>query len=159
MRLWRIAAETRDYAADDLSGAGAARHPGRWNAAQEPVIYTATSPALATLETLAHLPDSGLPLNRYLVQIEVPAASWAARERRTPAQLPTTWDAIPAGLASVRVGSAWLSKGNTLLMELPSAIVPEESVVLINPRHPDAHGLRARAIRRVEFQRSLRSGP
>lgn len=159
MKLWRIAAETRDYAADDLSGGGAARYPGRWNAAQEPVIYTATTPALAMLETLAHLPDSGLPLNRYLVQIDVPADSWAAREQRTPTQLPVTWDAIPAGLASVRVGSAWLAKGNSLLMELPSAIVPEESVVLINPRHPEARVLKARALRRVEFQRSLRSGP
>ena len=51
MKLWRIAAETRQYAADDLSGAGAARHPGRWNDVGEPVLYTAPSISLAVLET------------------------------------------------------------------------------------------------------------
>lgn len=31
MILWRIAAETRKYPTDDLSGGGAAVSPGRWN--------------------------------------------------------------------------------------------------------------------------------
>ena len=30
--VWRIAADTRDYPADDLSGAGAKATGGRWNA-------------------------------------------------------------------------------------------------------------------------------
>jgi len=60
--LWRIATETRSYRADDLSGAGAAISPGRWNDTGEPVLYTAPSIALAVLETAAHLDDAGLPL-------------------------------------------------------------------------------------------------
>ena len=74
MILWRIAAETRKYGADDLSGAGAAKSPGRWNDDGQPALYTAPTIAIAVLETAAHVDDSGLPLNRYLVQIDVPDA-------------------------------------------------------------------------------------
>jgi len=41
MILWRIAADTRQYRADDLSGGGAAKGPGRWNDKGEAVLYTA----------------------------------------------------------------------------------------------------------------------
>ena len=57
MRLWRIAAETREYAAIDLSGAGAAKSPGRWNDYKEPVVYCAPTIAMAVLETAAHIDE------------------------------------------------------------------------------------------------------
>lgn len=41
MRLWRIAAETRRYAATDLSGRGAASYPGRWNDEGLPATWAA----------------------------------------------------------------------------------------------------------------------
>ncbi len=154
--LWRIAAETRRHGADDLSGAGAARYPGRWNDAGQPVVYTATSMALAVLETVAHLDDGGLPLNRYLVEVRVPAAAWAAREELAAAELPPTWAAIPAGRASVRLGSAWLASRRSALLLLPSAVLPEERVALLNPAHPLAAGLSARVLRRFEYRRVLR---
>ena len=109
MKLWRIAAETRDYAATDLSGAGAARHPGRWNDYGEPVVYCAPTIAMAVLETAAHIDDGGLPLNRYLVEIDVAETLWARHEDTRAATLPSTWGAIPAGQASVRFGSRWLA--------------------------------------------------
>ena len=72
MKLWRIAAETRKYAAHDLSGGGAAASPGRWNDDKQAVIYSAPTIAIAVLETAAHIDDAGLPLNRFLVEINVP---------------------------------------------------------------------------------------
>ena len=152
MILWRIATETRSYCADDLSGAGAALSPGRWNDTGEPLLYTAPSIALAVLETAAHLDDAGLPLNRYLVEITVPAPTWKAREDADPAELDPTWNAIPAGRGSVRHGSAWIRAARSALMTVPSVIVPEERIVLINPRHPGAAGLRARVVRRFDYQ-------
>ena len=80
MKLWRIAAETRTYPATDLSGGGAAKSPGRWNEAGQHVLYTAPTIAIAVLETAAHIDDGGLPLNRYLIEIEVPEAVWKARK-------------------------------------------------------------------------------
>ena len=77
--LFRVATETRSYPADDLSGGGAAAEPGRWNKKGESVLYTATSVALATLETVVHVNPTGLPLNKFLVQIVVPPTSYGPR--------------------------------------------------------------------------------
>jgi len=156
MILWRIAAETRLHRADDLGGAGAARWPGRWNDEGEPIVYCAPTIAMAVLETAANVDDAGLPLDRYLVEIRVPEVLWARREELKTARLPAAWDAIPAGRASVRIGSDWLSSLRSPILLAPSAIVPEERVALINPRHPDAARITARAVRRFEYNRLYR---
>jgi RES domain-containing protein len=135
VKLWRIAAETRAYPATDMSGGGAALRPGRWNGDKEPIIYSALTISMAVLETAAHIDDTGLPLNRYLIELNVPEHIWASREVVNPRKLPSTWAAIPAGRASVKVGSEWLSSLRSAILVVPSVIVPEESVVLINPRH------------------------
>ena len=106
MILWRIAADTRRYRADDLSGAGAARSPGRWNDVGQAVLYTAPTIAMAVLETAAHIDDGGLPLNRYLVEITVPDATWSARETLDIGTLDITWSAIPAGRGAGSAGRA-----------------------------------------------------
>ena len=95
MRAWRIATDAPDYPADDLTGAGAKITGGRWNRAGRPILYCADSPSLACLETLVHLGTGDLPLNRYLVGIDIPDQVWNAREIHTPATLPVGWDAIP----------------------------------------------------------------
>lgn len=156
MKLWRIATETRMYGATDLSGTGAAKYPGRWNDDGEPVVYAAASIALATLETAAHVDPGGLPLNRYLIEIEVPDDVWSARMQFTVQGLPSAWNAVPAGMASVRVGSQWLQSARTAVATVPSVIVPEELVALINPRHPDAARVSATNLRRFEFDALFR---
>jgi RES domain-containing protein len=156
MRLWRIAAETRRYAADDLSGAGAAKYPGRWNDAGQAVVYAAETIALAVLETAAHIDDAGLPLNRFVVAIDVPDEIWSARETLVVKALPPNWEAIPAGSATVRIGSAWLTEARSAMLVAPSVIVPEESICLVNPAHPDAEGVRATAIRLFHYARLFR---
>lgn len=158
MNLWRIATETRAYAPNDLSGAGAAKNPGRWNAATEAVVYCAPTLAMAVLETAAHIDDSGLPLNKFVVLIEVPDAVWAQREVVALAALPTTWNTIPAGGGSVRFGSEWLASMRTALLVLPSVIVPEEDIALINPRHPAAARITAKALRRFDYNQLFRGG-
>ncbi|MFO1271983.1 MAG: RES family NAD+ phosphorylase [Rubrivivax sp.] len=156
MILWRIAADTRSYGADDLSGAGAAKSPGRWNDTGQPVVYAAPTIAMAVLETAAHIDDGGLPLNRYLVEITVPDATWKAREVLDQSRLDATWAAIPAGRGSVKPGSDWIKGGTAALLVVPSVIVPEESAVVINASHPDAAGLKARIVRLFEYNRLFR---
>lgn len=151
MRLWRIATETRAFAAQDLSGKGAAISPGRWNGPGQAVVYAAPTVALAMLETAAHINTAGLPLNRFLVAIDMPDALWAQRQDIAADQLPPGWAAIPAGLTSVEVGSQWLSRQSSLLLCVPSVIVPEEPVTLINPAHPMASQLTAHKVRPVTY--------
>lgn len=158
MILWRIAAETRKYAADDLSGKGAAVHPGRWNEERQAVVYAAPTIAMAVLETAAHIDDGGLPLNRFVVRIDLPEAVWAAREELQVAALPTGWAAVPAGKASVKIGSDWLRSLRSAILLAPSVIVPEEWVALINPAHADASRIVASVVRPFEYSRLFRPG-
>jgi RES domain-containing protein len=157
MKLWRIAADTRQYRAADLSGGGAARRPGRWNDTGEPVIYAAPAISMAVLETAAHIDDKGLPLNRYLLEIEVPDDVWTLREELDVATLPSTWSAIPAGQASVRIGSAWLASLRSPILLVPSVVVPEERTSLINPAHKESKRITARVVRQFEYNRLFRA--
>jgi RES domain-containing protein len=147
-RVWRIATDTREYEADDLSGAGAARTGGRWNQAGDPLVYASESQALACLETVVHLNAGGLPLNRYLVAITIPDPVWTNALTETQASLPVGWDADPPGRVSIRFGAAWLRGMGSALLRVPSAIVPDEYNVLINPKHPGAAAITAAKLRR-----------
>ena len=158
MILWRIASETSQYGAADLSGAGAAAKPGRWNAIGEAVLYAAPTIAMAVLETAAHIDDAGLPQNRFVVRIDVPEKMWRARITLGVDALPVTWTAIPAGSASVGVGSRWIREGASVLLEVPSVIVPEETVVALNATHPEIERLKATVVRRFDYPRLFRGG-
>lgn len=147
-RFWRIATDARTYEADDLSGAGAKISGGRWNEVGVAIVYAASSRALACLETVVHLNSGGLPLNRYLVEIEVPDEVLAPAEVATSGSLPVGWDAEPAGRVSISFGSQWAQSQRTALLLVPSVIVPEENNLLINPAHPDAKGIKARKVRK-----------
>lgn len=151
MKLFRIASSGKSWLPADMSGAGAAAEPGRWNGPGEHVIYAAPSLAMAILETSAHIDDGGLPLNKYVIEIEVPPALWASRRILTPADLPGGWDAIPHGLASTSAGSAWIQSCSEAILELPSVIAPEETIVLINPNHAEAKTIRGAVTRRFQY--------
>lgn len=146
--VWRIATDTPAYEADDLSGAGAKNTGGRWNEKNVPMVYASETRALACLETVVHLNAGGLPLNRYLVAVVIPDTVWASAETQSASSLPVGWDAEPAGRASVKFGTDWLRSQRSVVLVIPSVIVPEESNVLINPRHAASAGITATKIRK-----------
>ena len=148
--FWRIASDTPRFVADDMSGAGAEAIGGRWNEIGVAVVYAASSRALACLETVVHLGTGGLPLNRYLVEIEVPDDMMASAEVLDPDKA-IGWDAEPAGQVSIAFGTEWVKSRRSLLLIVPSVIVPEESNLLINPGHPDAGQISARKVRKWLF--------
>ena len=153
--VWRIATDTPDYEADDRTGAGAKKTGGRWNEVGTPMLYASTSRALACLETVVHLNAGGLPLNRYLVQIEAPDAAMAAAEVVDPSTL-VGWDAEPAGRASIRYGTDWVRSQRSLLLIAPSVIVPEEQNVLINPLHAEMSRIGVVKLRRWTYDPRLK---
>ena len=153
--VWRIAAETADHGSDDLSGRGAEKTGGRWSRKGTPVIYASCSIALVYLETMVHL--SGLellPLNRYLIRIDIPGTAWKARTV-FDAATHVGWDALPTGLVSLNWGTHWVRSRRSLIAEVPSIVVPEESNILICPSHPDAPKLIAKKIRRLNYDARL----
>lgn len=155
MRVWRLGTTTRDYLAQDLSGRGAEITGGRWNSKGVPVVYCTSNVSLACLETLAHFNAEDLPLNRYIVEIEVPSIVWAKRKRVADKSLPATWDAIPAALASVSFGDAWCKAGAQAVLEVPSAIIGRDQVFVINPRHPDARLITATVAEKFIYDHRL----
>ena len=144
--IWRIAVEAPAYAANDLSGTGAKLTGGRWNSTGTPMVYCSANIALATLETLGFIRTGSLPFNRYLVRIEVPDDLWEMREVLNP--LPAGWDAVPSGLTSRKAGDDWVASKRTLLLAVPSVIVPDECNILINPSHPAVARINASTVRR-----------
>lgn len=157
MKLWRIATETRSHAANDLSGIGAALHPGRWNRTGERIVYCAESLALAALETAAYVDASGLPLNRFVVEVDVPDVIWKSRKRLELKVLDPAWSAVPAGMASIELGSRWITQNQSALLLVPSIIVPEECAVLTNPAHVDARKIIATTRRRFDYHSVFRT--
>ena len=115
--------------------------------------------SLAMVETVAHVDPVGLPLNRFVVAIDVPADMWDRRVELDPEDIDPAWCAIPAGMASAKLGSAWYQAGKSVFLVVPSVVVPEERNVLINAKHPDAQRfLKARVIRRFSYSEVLGRG-
>jgi RES domain-containing protein len=128
MLVYRI---TREKYAQDLSGIGAEKYPGRWNLPEFRMLYTAGSESLATLEVLAHFDDEEAPLDQWVVVLELPDA---LIEILHP--LPQDWNITPAGLASKNAGTKFLKAAQHLALKVPSAIIKSEFNYLINPLHP-----------------------
>lgn len=120
------------------------------------MVYCASSLSLAALETAVHLAAGDLPLNRFAVCVEIPEGIWAARVTRDARSLPVGWTAIPAGKVSLDVGGAWLSSLDSAVLVVPSVVVPEESSIIINPRHPDAGRITAAKVRPWHFDGRLK---
>lgn len=154
---WRIGVDTPTYTADDLTGVGAKITGGRWNGKGVPLVYTSVTQALACLETLVHLNASGLPLNRYLVRIDVPDDIWASAQRETAASLPVGWEAEPAGKVSIDFGSQWIASRGSCLLFVPSVIVPDESNILMNPTHSDQARITATKMRQWRYDPRLKA--
>ncbi len=144
--LWRISKSTRDYSADDLTGAGAAMHGGRWNRKGVNAVYCSMTISLATLEALAHLGNVRIR-NAFLVKVVVPEAVWNEREYIAPDDLEPDWVAEPPGRSSIEFGTDWLKSCSAPLLLVPSVIVPEEFNVVINPKHTLAAKVRAHVVR------------
>ncbi|WP_338764172.1 RES family NAD+ phosphorylase [Massilia sp. METH4] len=139
MRLWRIV--QRRHALDKLC-LGAAQFGGRWNPVGMPALYCGTSVALCSLEKFVHVGAGPLP-PMVLAAVDIPDDT--VLHEPAVAALPAGWDALPTSKAAQSFGGAWLARGAELGMKVPSAIVPEETNVILNPRHP-AYGAVALSI-------------
>jgi RES domain-containing protein len=144
---WRIAKHTPRYRADDLSGDCAMEAGGRWSSKGIPVVYGCCTPALAALETFAHLGGNFEIRNLFLVRIDMPAAAWSGREIVEMGDLEPDWASTPFGSATVELGDRWLARCEAPILLVPSALVPEEYNLLINPAHEGSRTITATVMR------------
>jgi RES domain-containing protein len=127
----------------DLSGAGAGLFGGRWNSPGRPLVYAASSAALAVLEVRVHLdlPPDLLPDDYMLLTIDLDDLAV-----ETVGEMPT----------DPRVfGDTWLAGLRTPILRVPSTIVAESPNLLLDPRHPTAGTARIVARRGFAFDPRL----
>ena len=131
MRAWRL--QRRVY--PPLGGEVARRSGGRWNSRGVAVVYASPTLSLATLELLAHVDPDLIPDDLTAYEIDLPDG--LSREAVDPGKLPADWRG-PENPRCKAIGDAWIAEGRAALLRVPSAIIPEEFNILINPSHPEA---------------------
>jgi len=130
LNAWRIV--TRKWADTAFDGEGARLYGGRWNSPGSGVVYLADSRALAALESLVHHP--GIPDLGY---VRFPVQFKASLVERLPTTGLETFIQSPVIAPETQaVGDDWLKQSRKPILEVPSAIVPEEYNYLLNPAHP-----------------------
>lgn len=134
MILWRIS----NYPTLDVAGGLVVS--GRWHTKGHPVVYCTWNPATALLETLVHMEIDAedRPERFQVLKIEGPDA--LSIEKIEPDTLPANWPADTDTTQSI--GDRWLDEQRSLLLEVPSVLVPETSNVLVNPLHPEMSHLK-----------------
>ncbi len=132
---WRLS--KAKYARTALSGLGSTLRAGRWHARGRPVVYAASSAALALLETLVHAERADLLRGEYVaVPLRIPAGLVEHLDRDG---LPPDWQAWPHPASTRTLGTAWFDAGRSAALVVPSAVVPHEWNVLLNSLHAGFH--------------------
>jgi RES domain-containing protein len=128
MTVYRI---TNEAYKNDISGNGAALFGSRWNSKGIRLLYTSQSISLGILESLVHLKTKVIPPAQYLLHIELPdekeiaEISYKKVKKGWHKELEyTQW-----------IGDQFIQNKQNLFLKVPSAIVPQESNVLLNPLH------------------------
>lgn len=119
LTLYRLASAR--YA--NLSGAGAAISPGRWNSYRQPAIYTSIEVGTAVAERLVHTPKDTIPTNLALMSISFEKLS---------ADLVHEVFGIFTTLANARANYPF--RREYCAVAVPSVILPVWNVVLY-PEH------------------------
>ena len=131
-RAWRII-KTR-FAADAFSGEGARLYGGRWNSPSIAMVYTAGSVSLATLELLVHLDNTSVLTSFSICPVDFDDS---LVELLDPANLPPDWNQSPPPTSLRTIGDDWISRGSSVVLRVPSAVIENENNYLINPAHTD----------------------
>lgn len=147
MRVWRLFDYRTSYALhpnfDPLDGQGAALYPGRWNQRGVRLLYTSQSPELAMLELLTKLTPATFG-TRLALEIALP------QETQVQDATPVMLEHLLRGENDDTqiYGSSWVAEARTLVLKVPSAVLPVSFNYLINPAHPQAKQLEI--LRQVE---------
>jgi len=147
VRVWRLA--RRRFAA--LDGAGARLYGGRWNRRGQSVVYSSERLSLAVLEVIVHLELAleDFPADYVKIAIEIPDTLEIQRI-----------DDLPRTDARMRrLGSDWYDSSQTAGLLVPSVIVAEEHNLLLNPRHPQFHGIKALPAKPFRFDPRIFAAP
>lgn len=128
MELFRI---VRSIYASNLVVPGVA---GRWNRKGEYVLYTSASRSLATLELVVRNQQLHSEID-YCTMVVHASDDDRLVKRITISELSGYWRNVESYNVLQEIGSEWYQRKESLLLKVPSAIIPQEYNYLINTRH------------------------
>lgn len=131
MILWRISNH------ETLDGVGGLSSSARWHNKGALIVYLSESPAVAMLEVLVNyeLGPEDVPDTYKLLEVNCPEG--VAISRLSNNALPKNWNDNTD--LTREIGNEWLAKNQSVLLRVPSVVVPHCNNYLFNPRHPDAN--------------------
>ena len=133
MKIWRM--EKVQYSESSKQGDGAKLAGGRWSSPGKPAVYCAEHLSLSVLEVLVHArtPEQRLA-KRVKAQIQAPEALL----ERVPAKvIPPHFGPASPYAATQAFGDEWLRSLRNPGLIVPSALIPEEFNIVLNPLHPE----------------------
>lgn len=137
----------------DLSGKGAKLAGGRWNSKGIPLLYTAQSRALCSVEIAVHVPFGVLPKNYKLLTIEFPNS--VKTKVLSTNKLPSNWKENPHPGSTQQIGDKFAEENKYLVLKVPSAVVQGAYNYLLNPNHTDFKKVAIVNIEPFEFDTRL----
>lgn len=136
--------------ANDISGTGAKINGGRWNPAGLAGLYTSQYISLAMLEILVRATKSTSPDSYTLTSFEIPDNTIYHVQLK---KLKKEWKYDLKYTQGI--GKHFLSGNQSLCLQVPSAIVPQENNFLINPLHKDFKKVKIIASELLELDKRL----
>ena len=130
MEVYRIA---RKAFSNKLVASGRA---GRWNLDDQQTIYTGSSRSLSTLELIVQ-ENSVSPDSVYRVMVISISDEEKLFTHILQSGLPDNWRNIIAYPQLQILGSEWYKSNKSLILKVPSAVIPKEYNYIINVSHPD----------------------
>lgn len=129
---WQVV--RREYIDSAFDGEGARRVGGRFNSRGNAVVYTADSVVLALLEVMVHVSSYKQLINRVAIPIIFEEQHVASLEKN---DIPADWRAVPPSRSTQIIGDQWVREELSVVLRVPSVIVPHAFNYIINPHHPD----------------------
>lgn len=123
-----------------FDGEGSRRFGGRWNSPGTKLLYTSASLSLAVLEVLVHLDEDELIYAYSYATVTFEERLLVAVEDL--GKLPRAWLDSPVSPEGQQIGDDWVESKRSLVLSVPTTIVPGELNYLINLEHPDFHKLK-----------------
>lgn len=148
---WRIV--KRKFASQAFNGEGARLFGGRWNSPGVPMVYMAQSQSLAALEILVNVEPSELLSHYVVIEVTIEPSMITAVDISA---LPQNWRSDPPPQKLKTIGDLWMRKNSSIVLQVPSSVIPAESNFLLNPRHPDFDKLRIGKPVAFRFDQRLR---
>jgi RES domain-containing protein len=133
IRAWRLVKSR--HAATAFDGEGARLNGARWNSPGILVAYASESVALATLEVLVHLQSTALLTSYSLASVQFPLE---VVEELDVSALPRQWHRFPAPPETQALGDRWVEASRSVVLRVPSAIIPSAYNFLLNLAHPES---------------------